>query len=85
MEERIYTIPLRAAKRAPRWKRANRAIKEVYIFLSRHTKTDPEMIKLDKSINEKIWERGIQKPPSRIRVRAVKLEDGTVEAELVGE
>ena len=33
----------------------------------------------------KAWERGIQKPPSRIRVRAVKLEDGTVEAELVGE
>jgi len=81
-DERVYTIPLRDAKKAPRWKRANRAIKEIYLFLSRHTKTPMEHIRLDPTINHKVWERGIQKPPSRIRVRAVKFEDGTLEAEL---
>ncbi|MHC1625124.1 MAG: 50S ribosomal protein L31e [Methermicoccaceae archaeon] len=85
MDEMVYTIPLRNAKRAPRWKRANRAIREVYAFLSRHTKTDPSMIKLDSTINEYIWSRGIQKPPSKIRVRAVRFEDGTVVTELVSE
>ncbi|MHC1570418.1 MAG: 50S ribosomal protein L31e [Methermicoccaceae archaeon] len=81
-DERVYTIPLRDAKKAPRWKRANRAIKEVYDFLSRHTKTPKENIKLDASINHRIWERGIEKPPSRIKVRAVKFEDGTLGVEL---
>ncbi len=81
--ERIYTIPLRNAKKAPRWKRSNRAIKEVRIFLSRHIKADMDKIHLDPSINHKIWERGSQKPPARIRVRAMKFEDGVVEAELV--
>ncbi len=29
-------------------------------------------------VNERIWGRGIEKPPRRIRVRAVKDEEGTV-------
>ena len=42
-------------------------------------------VKLDMSINERIWERGSQKPPLRIRVRAMKFEDGQVQAELAEE
>jgi large subunit ribosomal protein L31e len=45
-------------------------------------KVEPEMVKLDKTINEKIWERGTEKPPLSIRVRAAKFEDGEVQAEL---
>jgi large subunit ribosomal protein L31e len=38
---------------------------------------------LDRSVNEKIWARGIQKPPRRIRVKAVKFpEDDLVEVSL---
>jgi len=44
-----------------------------------------EEVKLDRSINEKIWECGSQKPPAKIRVRAVKFSDGQVQAELAGE
>ncbi|MFQ5999703.1 MAG: hypothetical protein ACE5J6_02885 [Candidatus Bathyarchaeia archaeon] len=29
-------------------------------------------------MNEKIWSRGIQKPPRRIRVRAVRDKEGIV-------
>lgn len=80
--ERIYTIPLRDARKAPRWKRAPVAAKKVRAFLVRHLKSDPEDVKIDKTINEKLWERGSMKPPLKLRVRAVKFEAGGVEAEL---
>lgn len=80
--ERVYTIPLRKVKNTPRWKRAKRATAEVRRYLEKHLKTEPENIKLDYTINEKLWERGISKPPSKIRVRAVKFDDGIVETEL---
>ena len=83
--ERIYTIPLRDVKKAPRWKRSKRAVTEVRKYLARHMKADPEEVKLDSSLNEAIWSRGSQKPPSKIRVKAVKFEDGGVEAEFAGE
>lgn len=83
MQERIYVIPLRDARRMPRWKRANGAIKDIRKFLARHMKS--EDVKLDKTINERIWNRGSEKPPSKIRVRAIKMEDGQVQAELAPE
>ncbi len=81
-KEQIYTIPLRSVKSTARWKRSKRAVKEVRAYLTRHMKTDSESVKLDRTINEAIWRRGSQKPPRRIRVRAVRFEDGVVEAEL---
>ena len=41
-----------------------------------------EEVKLDASINEFIWERGIQKIPSKVKVNAVKDEEGIVKATL---
>jgi len=81
LEERIYTIPLRDAKKVARWKRSKRAVEEVRKFLRRHTKAS--VIVIDPALNEKIWERGAEKPPSKIRVRAKMLEDGVVKAELI--
>ncbi|HIQ33002.1 MAG TPA: 50S ribosomal protein L31e [Methanothermococcus okinawensis] len=82
MEERIYTIPLRdVTNRSRATKRAPRAIKKIREFLKRHTKC--EVIKLDKSINEKIWERGISKIPPRIRVKVIKEEENVAKAILV--
>ncbi|MDY6930692.1 MAG: 50S ribosomal protein L31e [Halobacteriota archaeon] len=79
-EERIYTIPLRNARSVPRWKRSKRAVTEVRLFLLRHTKSDE--IKIDPAISERIWERGAERPPSRIRVKVAKDDDGVVEAKL---
>jgi large subunit ribosomal protein L31e len=78
--ERIYTIPLRVVKRAPRWRRSTRAISAIREYLVRHTKSDTILI--DQSINEKVWERGAQKPPSKIRVKVTEEED-VIKAELV--
>lgn len=83
--ERIYTIPLTDARKAPRWKRAPIAAKKVREFLVKHLKTDPEDVKIDRTINEKLWERGSMKPPLKVRVRAVKFDSGGVEAELAQE
>lgn len=80
VEERIYTIPLKAVKKAPRWKRSNRAIALIREYLIKHTKS--EYILIDTTINEKVWARGSQKPPSKIRVKVTEEED-IIRAELV--
>jgi large subunit ribosomal protein L31e len=83
LKEQIYVIPLRDVKKAPRWKRAPRAIKDIRTYLQKHMKSDD--VKLDSSINEKIWDKGSEKPPRKIRIRAMKFEDGQVQAELAEE
>ena len=80
--ERILTVPLKATKNAPRSRRAKRAVKEVRELVARYMKADQEKVWIDTKLNEKLWERGIQNPPSRISVKAVKFDDGTVEVTL---
>ncbi len=82
VKEQIYTIPLRKVKFAPRWKRSSKAMSIIRKYLVKHMKVEPSLVKVDKTINELIWARGSQKPPSSIRVRAAKFEDGEVQAEL---
>jgi large subunit ribosomal protein L31e len=79
--ERVYIIPLRDVKRVPRTIRSPKAIRLVREFLQKHMKSDD--IKIDSSVNEKIWERGIQKVPPKIKVKATKEEDGSVSVTLV--
>ena len=79
--ERIYIIPLRklgytSSKAAPT------AIKRVKHFLTKHMKVEKEKIWIDDSLNKAIWSHGKYKMPSKIRVKAVKFEDGVVEAYL---
>ena len=71
--ERVYTIPLRNVKNVKKTIRAPRAIREVKNFLMKHMKVEDVVI--DSSINEKIWERGIQKIPSKIKVKATLVEE----------
>ena len=79
--ERIYTIPLRdVTNNSPSTKRAPRAMRKIRDFLKRHTKA--EIVKLDNSINEKVWERSLNKIPARIRVKVVK-EDNIAVATLI--
>jgi len=80
--EQIYTIPLKAVKDYPNWKRGNKAIKVIREYLSKHMKVAEDEIKISKEINEIVWERGIEKPPRKIRVKAVRSEEG-VTAEVV--
>lgn len=78
--ERIYVIPLRRAKVGRSSLAAPRAVKEVRSFLTKHMKVDSDDVWIDDSLNRELWSRGKFKIPSKIRVRAVKFEDGVVEA-----
>ena len=81
--EQIYTIPL-DTEGYPHWKKANMAVKVIKQYLSRHMKVDEDKIKINAPLNETVWAKGIRKPPRKIRVKATRIEDGVVEADLVG-
>lgn len=71
--ERAYTIPLRSVyNRAVRKERAKRAMKHIREFIAKHMKVEPENVKIHESVNHVVWQRGIEKPPRKIKVIAVK-------------
>ncbi|MFX0037542.1 MAG: 50S ribosomal protein L31e [Candidatus Hermodarchaeota archaeon] len=76
IDERIYIIPLAKARKGPRNKRAKKAIRYLKEYMTRHFK--PESLVITQEVNEKIWERSIQKPPRKLKVRATKNIDGLV-------
>ncbi len=89
VEERTYTVPLSRALVRPPKKRAPRAMQLLKIFITKHMKLEmkvseeeeeeelPQLL-ISQEVNEKIWDRGIEKPPRKIRVRAAKDKDGNV-------
>jgi large subunit ribosomal protein L31e len=80
--ERIFVIPLRKAKHAPTSRAAPNALRTVRQYLIKHMKVEEDNIWIDESVNTALWARGKFMIPSKIRVRAVKFEDGVVEASL---
>ncbi|MBI5228198.1 50S ribosomal protein L31e [Candidatus Micrarchaeota archaeon] len=74
--ERIYTIPLGDAYEVPRNKRGKRAVNLVKSFILRHMKAKDERLTISMAINSYILKYGIEKPPRRVKVRAIK-EDGS--------
>jgi len=89
VEERFYTIPLQRALVRPPKKRAPRAIQLIKIFAAKHMKLQtkvteeeeneelPQVI-VTQEVNEKVWGRGIEKPPRRIKTRVTKDKYGYV-------
>lgn len=81
MESEVVTVPLRSIwKKASRWNRASRAVKEVRQTLKK--KFRAEEVKIGSALNEKIWSRGGKKPPRKVRVVIIDEGDGQYYAEL---
>ena len=91
VEERTYTVPLAKAWIMPPRKRAPRAMRMLKTFITKHMKLEkrketeteeeeeePKKLTITEEVNEKLWTRGIEKPPRKIRVRATKDKDGNV-------
>jgi large subunit ribosomal protein L31e len=90
VEERFYTIPLGKAWLMPPNKRAPKAIRIIRDFIKRHMKlearkegeeeeeAEPKRLIISNEVNEKVWSRGIEKPPRKIRVRVARDKDGNV-------
>ena len=79
VEERIYTVPFSKTvygRRIPRPRRTPRAMRHLRAFVKRHLRCDDVII--DPEVNEFMWARGIQHPPRKIRIRAVKTEEDIV-------
>ncbi len=89
VEERTYTIPLARALVRPPKKRAPRAMQIIRAFITKHMKLEmrveveeekgelPKLV-ISNDVNRKVWSRGIEKPPRKIRVRAAKDKEGNV-------
>ena len=90
VEEKFYTIPLRRAWISQRKKRAPRAMRIIRSFVEKHMKIrtevegeeEAEFLVISNEVNEKVWSRGIEKPPRKIRVRAVKDKEGVITVHL---
>lgn len=90
VEERIYTVPLSRAWIMPANKRAPRAVRILKSFITKHMKVgvqketeseeeeEPGKLLVSNEVNLRIWSRGIEKPPRKIRVRAAKDKEGNV-------
>jgi len=89
VEERVFTVPLGKALERPPKKRAPRAIQLIRAFVTKHMKLEMKVeeeeeegelprLTISSEVNEKIWGRGIEKPPRKIRLRAAKDSDGNV-------
>jgi large subunit ribosomal protein L31e len=90
VEERIYTVPLSRAWIMPANKRAPRAVRILKSFITKHMKVgvqketeseeeeEPGKLVVSNEVNLRIWSRGIEKPPRKIRVRAAKDKEGNV-------
>jgi large subunit ribosomal protein L31e len=90
VEERIYTVPLGKALIMPPRRRTPRAMRMLRSFIIKHMKLEakkpeegeeeeePPKLTISNEVNEKLWGRGIEKPPRKVRVRAAKDKDGNV-------
>lgn len=80
-DERVYVIPLRRRwLKVVKYQRGKKAVKAVREFIIKHMKNNN--VKIGKYLNEILWERGIRKPPHKVKVRTWK-EDDVVKVELV--
>jgi len=88
VEERIYTIPLGKTWIMPPNKRAPKAMRIIRSFVTKHMKLEkrgegeeeeePKRLIITNDVNERVWMRGIEKPPRKIRIRAAKDKEGNV-------
>ena len=81
--ERNYNIPLRRQTlKVPPFRKAEKAVKTVKEFISKHMKSKD--VKIGRYLNLNIWRHGIKNPPHIVKVTASKNDKGTVFVELVG-
>ncbi len=76
VEEKFYDLNLRRIWTAPREKRTPRAVRYVRQYAANRMKTDN--VSLSEETNSLLWNRGISKPPRKIRIRVVKDKEGKV-------
>ncbi|MEM1931042.1 MAG: 50S ribosomal protein L31e [Sulfolobales archaeon] len=72
MSEAILIVSLSKLYRTRRYRRAARAIKYIKDLVRRHTKAD--RVLLDESVNRYIFSRRYDKPPRRVAIAIMKID-----------
>lgn len=80
-KEQDYVIPFDKAMEGPRTKRANKAVRFVKNFVSKHWRN--QNVVLTNEVNEAVWERGKFKLPRKIAVTTKEM-DGKIRVYLKG-
>jgi large subunit ribosomal protein L31e len=71
IEEKYLTLNLRKlVVKKQNWRRSEAAVFILKRLLKKHLKTDK--IKISQALNNLIWKRGIKRPKTKIRIKAVK-------------
>lgn len=92
VEEKFYTVPLGKAWITPPRRRAPRAMRMLKSYVTKHMKLESRKeteeeeeeeeetnrLIISNEVNLRMWSRGIEKPPRKIRVRAAKDKEGNV-------
>ncbi|MBO3763099.1 MAG: 50S ribosomal protein L31e [Candidatus Brockarchaeota archaeon] len=78
-KEKILTVNLSKALRAPLKIRAKKAVKLVREYVARALKI--KEVVLDSNLNEVIWRHSISKPPRKIKIK-VEVEEETAKVSL---
>lgn len=74
MIERKYIIPLRREfLKVQKYRRGYKSAKTIKEFLMQHMKVDD--VKIGKELNQYILKHGRENPPSRVEVKAIKIEE----------
>lgn len=81
-DEIILNVSLKEARDSSVTRRADSAISVLKEKISRYVKIDEGKIWLDSKVNEAIWARGRKRIPSALKVKIIKLSDGTAEVVL---
>lgn len=81
-EERIFVVPIGPTRGGLRTQRAQHAIALIRSHVSRHMKAKPDKVWIDPHVNEALWKMGGEHVKPRMKVKAIKFEDGLVEVSL---
>lgn len=82
IDEKILTINMKKRiVKGPKWRRNSYGIRVIRQLVKRHSKA--EKVNIDKSLNEKLWSKGVQNPPTILRLKIIKVDDKTVKVELL--
>ena len=82
-EEREYNVPLRREwLKAPKYKRAKKAVSALRAFIIKHMKADS--VHIGPFLNDDIWKHGMRNPPHLVKVKTKKNEEGVAVVELLG-
>ncbi|MFP4045763.1 MAG: C2H2-type zinc finger protein [Candidatus Aenigmatarchaeota archaeon] len=74
MKEGTYSVPLKL-KSVSRRKKAKKAVRQLKQFVKKRT---DKHVKIDQDLNDVIWSRGMQKPPSSLKIKMVERGDSVM-------